>query len=41
MVLLTGAGHKDAAALDRLAAAPVEPDIPNLAELVARLGQPR
>ena len=41
VVLLTGAGHKDAAALDRLAAAPVEPDIPDLAELVARLGQPR
>jgi threonine synthase len=41
VVLLTGAGHKDVTALDRLAAEPVEHAVPDLAELVARLGQPR
>jgi threonine synthase len=41
VVLLTGAGHKDVTALDRLAAEPVEHAVPDLAELIARLGQPR
>jgi threonine synthase len=40
VVLLTGAGHKDVTALDRLAAEPVEPVVPDLVELVTRLARP-